>query len=215
MEQGGRTRGRYAKTAERRAAVARAALDIVLEKGHRALTTAEVASRAGMGETTLLYHFPSRDHVLVAAMELSDEDFRTRARAELLAAGLLDEDWGLGPARLALGQDRTARLLLALEAEAPDPEHPAHEYLKRRNDGAVRRLAERVRLRQREGRALPGLNPLGTARQILAAWTGLRAQWLIDPSFDFPQEVAQAYRALTGEAAMEAKNKIQDLITTV
>ncbi|MGO4586570.1 TetR family transcriptional regulator, partial [Arthrobacter sp. 2RAF6] len=127
-----KTRGRYAKTAERRAAVARAALDIIQEKGHKALTTAEVAATAGMSETALMYHFPSRDHVLVAAMELADEEIGSRMTAESMASELVSGDWDpAGAARLVLTEETTVRLLLALEAEAPNPEHPAHQYMKK------------------------------------------------------------------------------------
>ena len=35
----------------------------------QALTTAAVAQRAGMSERTMLYHLPTRDHLLVAALE--------------------------------------------------------------------------------------------------------------------------------------------------
>lgn len=211
-----KTRGRYAKTAERRAAVARAALDIIQEKGHKALTTAEVAATAGMSETALMYHFPSRDHVLVAAMELADEEIGSRMTAESMASELVSGDWDpAGAARLVLTEETTVRLLLALEAEAPNPEHPAHQYMKKHNENAILAYAAAIKRRQGEGRARPGLDPKSTARQMMALWSGLRAQWLIDPSFDFPNELAQAFRALTGEAAMDTKKKIEELIATI
>ncbi|BAS12660.1 hypothetical protein AHiyo8_09630 [Arthrobacter sp. Hiyo8] len=216
MEQATKTRGRYAKTAERRAAVARAALEIIRRKGHKALTTAEVASAAGMSETALMYHFPTRDHVLVAAMELADEEIGSRMTAESVAAELVSGDWDpAGTARLVLTEGNTVRLLLALGADAPDPEHPAHSYMKKHNENAILAFAAAVKRRQAEGRARPGLDPMGTGRQMMALWSGLRAQWLVDPSFDFANEVAAAFRALTGEAAMDTKKKIEDLIATI
>ncbi|WP_415857411.1 TetR family transcriptional regulator [Sinomonas sp. G460-2] len=216
MQQGTGTRGRYAKTAERRAAVARAALDIVTEKGHKALTTAEVASRAGMSETALMYHFPTRDHVLIAAMELSDEENISRLTAESIANELSTGDWDpAGAARLVLTEDKTIRLLLALEAEAPNPEHPAHQYMKKHNENAILTTAANIKRRQAEGRAHPALDPVSTARQMMAVWSGLRAQWLIDPSFDFANQVAVAFRALTGEALMDTRKKIERLIASV
>ncbi|PHP53540.1 TetR/AcrR family transcriptional regulator [Actinomyces ruminis] len=86
-----RPRGPYAKTAAKREAIARAAYEVVQEVGHEHLTTAAVAQRAGMAERTMLYHFPSRDHLLVAALDHFDEvvqgpgalaSFREREPAE-------------------------------------------------------------------------------------------------------------------------------------
>ena len=93
MESTTRTRKPYAKTVERRLAVARAALEIIREKGHRALTTAEVASRACMSETAMLYHFPSRDHILVAAMELADRDSRNSLTEQFQGSRVLRDEW--------------------------------------------------------------------------------------------------------------------------
>lgn len=45
-------------------------LDVVIEKGHGKVTTAEVAARASTSEATVLYDYPSKDHLLVAALEL-------------------------------------------------------------------------------------------------------------------------------------------------
>lgn len=206
--------------------MARAALEVVLEKGHRALTTAEVASKAGMSETAMLYHFPSRDHILVAAMELADqqnlaaflaeEDNRTQSADGALFAGERSDDWDAARlARLANQEQATACLYLALLAEAPNPEHPAHEYVKDRTERALLEFTASIKRRQSAGKAHPDIDPRGVARQMMAAWSGLRAQWLVDPSFDLAYEVAEAYRALTWYPVMEARKKIAKLMDTL
>ena len=53
------TRGAYAKSHAKRALIARAAYEIVLEVGHRALTTSAVAERAGISERTITSPFLS------------------------------------------------------------------------------------------------------------------------------------------------------------
>ncbi|MDR7159839.1 AcrR family transcriptional regulator [Arthrobacter sp. BE255] len=216
MEAVTRTRRPYAKTVERRLAVARAALEIILEKGHRALTTAEVAARACMSETAMLYHFPTRDHILVAAMELADQNSRELLTEQLGGSFALRDEWPPPElARLSGEDESVSRLFLALSAEAVNPEHPAHLYLKNHRENAVLQFAEGVKMRQADGYALPGLDPLSVARQMVGLWSGLRMQWLVDPSFDLVAEVSRGFKALTGQPLMEAKHKIGDLLSEI
>ncbi len=210
------TRGRYAKTAETRATLARAALEIVYEKGHAALTTAEVAQRAGVSETTRFYHFPTRDHLLVAALELADHDSEARYS---LSREREDAGWNTvfgAIARDGMGRNRAVLLLFtALSAEAPNPDHPAHDYFKRHNAGNVRAFAEGIRRRQAQGLAHPDLDPDAVARQLQGIWRGLQSQWLVEPSFDLADEVQQAFRMLSGQTAMETKQAIGELMATL
>src|SRR5689334_17120089 len=123
-------RGPYAHTKARREAIADAALAFVVEHGHRALTTLAVAQRAGMSEAGLLYHYPSKDAVLVAALARFDAlQISPLAEGEVLATA---------PERAAVNVRRTnvARLYAALLVEASDPSHPAHDYLKERGRAA-------------------------------------------------------------------------------
>ncbi|MEU5883046.1 lipase family protein [Spirillospora sp. NPDC047279] len=114
-------------------------LDIVVEKGHRGVTTAEVAERAGTREPTVLYHFPSKDHLLVAALRRSDEE---QAAAD--SGGDADADL---PARLRAFADSVTRragvlrLYAALAGEATTPGHPAQEYFAQRYAATVARYA--------------------------------------------------------------------------
>ncbi|TLM83559.1 TetR/AcrR family transcriptional regulator [Pseudarthrobacter sp. NamE2] len=214
MESATRARGPYAKTVERRSAVARAALEIVLEKGHRAITTAEVASRAGMSETAMLYHFPTRDHILVAAMELADSDSRTVLTDQFLGSEAQQGEWPPPElARLSAEDEAVTRLFFALSAEAVNTDHPAHQYLKDHQEQTVLHFADGIRRRQSNGYALPGLDPHAVARQVAAVWSGLRMQWLVNPTFDLASEVSQAFKALTGQSIMEAKRSINDLVS--
>lgn len=218
MQETTRTRGPYAKSAARRAAVAQAALSIVRESGHKALTTAAVATRAEISETSMLHHFPTRDHLFVAAMELADKEGGERLSAEDIADGAGMSDVGWIPARLvemAMQDQSVIRLFVALGAEAANPGHPAHEYMKRHNELAVNEFAAVVERRQAEGLAHPDIEPLSAARQMMAAWSGLQGQWLVDPSFDLAQEVALAFRRLTGQPTMEARRMIGDILTRI
>ncbi len=209
-------RGPYAKTAAKRALIARTALEVVLEKGHRGLTTAEVAERAGLSERAMLYHYPTREHLLVAAIE-AEEEGNTALLEGMDPAD--DEDPLVAiprvSARQGLARAEALRLFSYVSSAAQDPDHPAHEFMIRHNARAVSGLAELVRARQGKGLAHPDIDPYTAARQMLGAWSGLQGQWLVDPSFDLADEVAQAFRRLTGQPTMEAKQMLDDLLTRI
>ena len=209
-------RGPYAKTAARRTAIADAALEIIRTLGHQNLTTGEVARRAGVGERTLFYHFPTRDHVLVAALERIDELSTSEALThyatsppdeylqrviELLVESISGEPW-------------KAALSIALSGHAQDPDHPAHEYFVRHYATAVAGFAELIRSRQAAGLAHPDLDAEGVSRRFVAVWEGLQAQWLVNPSFDLRKEIGGAFRQLSGQEVMEFRQALDALVTS-
>ncbi|RQP09822.1 MAG: TetR/AcrR family transcriptional regulator [Microbacteriaceae bacterium] len=207
------TQKRYAKTAERRRQIALAALEVVREKGHRGLTTAEVARRAGLKEPAMLYHFPSRDHLLVAALEISEEQgippFDVLEEADDALDTLVDvfvsrqtEDWRV-------------RLSVVLAAAAEDPEHPAHNYFRRHYELTIDGLAKLVRLCQEAGVAHAEIDPVTTARQLAGVWDGLQAQWLVTQDFDLVEAIRDAFRKITGQPVVEVKQAIDALIAQV
>jgi AcrR family transcriptional regulator len=213
-QDGSRARGPYAKTAAKRAAIAAAAHAVVLERGHRGLTTAEVAQRAGVSERAMLYHFPSREHLLVAAIETADE--ATLSATRWLAGTPEEEHLDTLPVVVARdGPERTRVIALFshLAAAAQDPGHPAREYLLRHNAGSVAALAQLVRRRQELGFAHPDIDAESAARHLLAVWGGLQNQWLVDPAFDLAVELQQAFRRLTGQPTMEARRRLEQALS--
>lgn len=207
-----RTRGPGAKTPERRAAIARAALEIVLEAGHRALTTAEVAARAGISERAMLYHFPTRDHLLVAALEVSDADREIEyIERHALPEGARVETLAQNFARQVMGNDRVIRLAAAMTAAATDPDHPAHAYFQSHHARALDGLAAIVRAEQAAGLAHPELDPEETAAQLLAMWLGLESLWLLRQDFDLEASMTRAFRRLMNRALMEQRALLDQL----
>jgi AcrR family transcriptional regulator len=204
-------RGPYAKTAEKRAAIADAALSVVLQSGHRALTTAAVASHAEISERTMLYHFPTRDHLLVAALERSDEIVGTipvnseELRKEGLQAIPRLTLTGLG------GDPAVMQLYNALRAESDNPDHPAHEYFRAHYARTIETFAQLVKKQQDEGIAHPGLDPTRVARQLHAVWGGLQSLRAVDTSFDMVADLEDAFRRLTGRGELEARMALGEL----
>lgn len=215
-----KARGPYAKSAERKATVAQAAFDVVMEVGHDALTTAAVAKRAGMSERTMLYHFPTRDHLLVAALELADEKTADSVIATYAAAGAMPKHEWLElmmqqMTALSVTEDKRTRLHVHLAAQAQSPDHPAREYFERNYARAVRGVAEQISMRQEVGLAHPDKDPITVARRVVGAWDGLQAQWLVTQDFDLPAEILGTFRDLTGQSVMETRQAMEELLAQI
>jgi AcrR family transcriptional regulator len=205
-----RKRGTYQRGRERREQIALAVLELVDELGHDGVTTAQVAARCGLAEASVLYHYPTKDHLLVAALERMD-DFD----AEL--AGLDDEEQVLDLAALeavaaptAPTADNRLRLFVMLKGQTATPGHPAAEYFVRRVARQVAVFGRLIADRQRAGLAHPGLDPQAVARQVVALWEGLTFLWLADPSFAIGHSLVDGVRRLTGENWMRALAVLND-----
>lgn len=212
-------RGPYAKSAEKRAAIAKAAYDVVMEVGHPQLTTAAVAAKAGMLERTMLYHFPTRDHLLVAAIEYFEGYMVPGAsgpEAERPLAppdefrDLIDELAHRSP-----GEDKRLRLQVALASAAQDPAHPAHAFFQRHYERVMAEMVDLMKARQEAGLAHPDRDPVRMARQFVAVWDGLQQSWLIRRDFDLTEEIIEAFREISGQTAMEARAAVQDLLSRI
>jgi AcrR family transcriptional regulator len=205
----GKSRGPYARTAQRREEIARAVFEIVLEKGHAAVTTAEVAERSDTREATVLYHFPTKDHLLVAALQFAeDEDTDATTAFSPDALKVLNLEGLRDFAKAVPRREAIMRLYTSLAGSATIPDHPAQEYFANHYGRAVEEYAVLVRQRQDVGLAHPGLDPVEVARQFLAVWDGLQAQWLVDQSFDLPEALVSAFRRLSGQNWMEARQAL-------
>ena len=208
-------RGPYAKSAEKRAAIAKAAYEVVMEVGHPQLTTAAVAARAGLLERTMLYHFPTRDHLLVAAIEYFEGFFAGEGGERPLAPpsefrDLIDELAHRSP-----GEDKRLRLQVALASAAQDPAHPAHEFFQRHYERVMAEMIDLMKARQAAGLAHPDRDPVRMARQFVAVWDGLQQGWLIRRDFDLTEEITEAFREISGQNALEARAAVQDLLSRI
>jgi AcrR family transcriptional regulator len=199
-------RGRYARSHQRREQIAQAVLDLVDEFGHEGVTTALVATRSGISEPTVLYHFASKDHLLVAALERADDIDAGQAGADI-GSLTLDLDVLRAFANSEL-RDRERRVLLfvMLGGLAATPGHPAAGYLARRQQRAIGIFATLIAERQRTGLAHPGLDPQEVARQVVALRHGLVQQWAQNPGIDVGATLAAGVRRLTGENWMRARD---------
>jgi len=203
-------RGPYAKTRVRRAAIAAAALSLVNESGDTGVGIAEVAERTGMTEATVAYHFPTRDHLLVAALEEADEVNRR------VFEGTGGQDMDLAEVVASLADTSAShphrmRLYTSQAANAADPDHPAHAWFKNHQEGTRAYFSWMMRRDQAMGRAHAEVDPDQFARQMIALWDGLQMQKLADPSLDLPAQVTDAYRRLARMDLMQARRALETL----
>ncbi|MCR6488462.1 TetR/AcrR family transcriptional regulator [Amycolatopsis sp. OK19-0408] len=171
-------RGPYAKGTERREQILRTALEVFTEGGYHGSSVKEIARRVGVTESTLFHYFGSKQAMLAAVLAARDE--RTAA---LLGGG--DPLPGLLEATRRNAQTPDlVRLYATTSAEATEPGHAAHEWVRDRygqvRDDLAGRLADRVP---------PGADPAWVARILVAVMDGLQVQWLLDDRVDMGKDL--------------------------
>src|SRR3954452_3881485 len=122
-----RTRGPYAKTPARRAAIVAAAREAFIEHGFDQASLRDIARRAGISHQGLLRHFSGKPDLLQEVLEQRDVAARARAD-ELLAAGASGAATASRILRDELQDPAMLRLWATLEPAASRRDHPAHEY---------------------------------------------------------------------------------------
>jgi AcrR family transcriptional regulator len=94
---------------EARRAILHATYVLVLERGYEAVTTAEIAQRAGSGKQTIYRWWPSKGALVLDAFGDWVEQSRSRVRPRSLSSVLVE---------LCRGASQTAPVLRSLMAEA-------------------------------------------------------------------------------------------------
>ncbi|MCJ2180829.1 TetR/AcrR family transcriptional regulator [Novosphingobium album (ex Hu et al. 2023)] len=166
---------------ERRSHILDEAIRIVGRHGYHGFTIQQLAQVCGMTNGGLLYHFPSKENLLVAILE--ERDRRDAAivpqDVDLSARDCgSDSGYALSTVRSLLraivartvAEPELARLHAVLQSEAMAPSHPAHGYFERREAMVLEEFAAMLTGHCRD--------PRSAARQTLAMIDGLVQQWL-------------------------------------
>ncbi|MCX3059993.1 TetR/AcrR family transcriptional regulator [Streptomyces beihaiensis] len=184
---------RTARSGERRAAILRAALEVIAERGYRGASLAAVAERVGLTQQGLLHHFPTKEALLVAVLE-------DRDRWDSVPDGQLRPDLLASLVEYNAMRPGIVQTFSALLGESVTEGHPAREFFTRRYVGVRGSMAQV--LRGAYGDRLPGgLTPEQAAPLLVAVMDGLQYQWLLDPdAVDMPGAFRDFMALLEGAA---------------
>lgn len=165
--------------------------------GYRGSSLGRIAKRAGISQSGLLHHFPTKQELLAAVIDARTADHLD----DYLAARDADADLGFLTGMVALirrsaREVELTRLFTVVIAEATSPSHPAHEWAIERYVGVNANVAEALAGAQRRGLLRHDFVPDTVAATLLAAMDGLLLRHLLTPD-DF--HVDDAFAALAGQ----------------
>jgi AcrR family transcriptional regulator len=167
---------------ESRAKAVAVATELFATTGFRGTSVAAVAAKTGLSQSGLLHHFPSKAALLAAVLEERD-----RQDGDFLAGSTEPPlGWAAFDALTALAARNSTRpelvgLFVRLAAEATEPDHPAHTWVREHYEGIQNWLTHAVHIGQERGE-ISADAPIGTiVRTTIAVIDGLQQQWLLDP----------------------------------
>lgn len=168
-----------------------AALELFQERGYDAVTTAEIAARAGVTERTFFRHFPDKREALFDG----EAEFR-----DALAAGVLAAPAGAGPLDALRFAFAAVEPMLARNRAFSEPRRAVIEQSSALQERVLTKTAgltaALTAALQRRGLA-PAVATLA-AQVGMAAFGHAAALWFEDPQTDMETHLARAFEALQG-----------------
>lgn len=174
-----KTRGEYAKTAERRQQIVSAAVEVFSAAGYRKGSIRDVAEKVGLSQAGLLHHYPSKEHLLEAVLTWRDEVSR-QLIGEPLPEGL---DLLRGLVKATEYNETTPELVelhVIVSAEGTSADHPLRNYFVNRYADLFERVRQAFERAADEGQLRPDVDCASAARTLIALMDGLQLQWLLD-----------------------------------
>jgi AcrR family transcriptional regulator len=163
----------------RREEILAVALEEFAASGYRGTSLRRVAERTGVTQAGLLYHFGSRENLLVEVLRRREQLGR-ESNPEIVGT-----PEAMGQAlRRNVATPGLVELHSVLATQAADPQHPAHEYFTERYAQMRERFASELARRAERGELTEGVDPERLATILIALADGLQVQWMLDPRID-------------------------------
>jgi AcrR family transcriptional regulator len=195
--------GTYAKGVARREEILVRALDVVGQSGPGATHVKDIADAVGLTPAGLLHYFDSKEELFAEILRKRDqvnvEKYWPRAAAAEDLVNLRRGYFDMITHNASV--PGLVQLFMRLAADAPDPDHPAHDFFRRRGEILRGYFVRGILRLQADGELDPGLDPELLARMLQAVADGLQLQWMLEPDIDMAKGVDALFALLTPRAA--------------
>ena len=171
-------RGSYAGGVARREAILDATVDMIAEVGYHGLSMRDVARRVGISHPGVIYHFPSKEALLMAVIERYEDrsNFDVQAMRHMQPFEVFNAFTELST---ELSSNPTiVEMECILSVEASNEVHPAHDHFAARFEGLQSVLTSAFSQLQADDLINKDADPKTLAHSLLAEWYGLHIQWL-------------------------------------
>lgn len=180
----------------RREQILDAAVELFATSGYRGTSIAAVAERVGITDAGVLYHFRTKEDLLLGVLGHFDRSV-AQGIAEAGARGIdllrLTAEWGAGMEETP----GISSLLILLSAENLTADSPARRFIQERYRRLLDRFTAAFATAAASGDLRADLDPVHEASALIAHLDGIRLQWfLMDRSFSMADSV-RAYLAAT------------------
>lgn len=171
---------RAERAAAARDRVIRSALQAYAANGYSGSSLAGIAAAAGLTTAGLLYHFPSKEELLVAVLQerdrLAAERFHLRGFVGLDALDALVQLVEANASTPGL-----VRAFTVLMGESAAEDHPANRWFRERYPRRCDNLAAALRTGIERNEIRSDTDCDAVAAEIIAMMDGLQVQWVLDP----------------------------------
>lgn len=171
--------GNRARGDARRSAILETAVEMIAQHGSRGVSLGDIAKAAGVSKTGLLHHFPTKDALLNAALDLRDAvDRHVNPSTDVVGLDVFSEveeiftQWLERPATLGL--------FTGLLAENLNVGDPLHERLVARAERVHTNLVRALRAGVERGDIRHDADVEAVAYTIVAFVNGLETYWQLD-----------------------------------
>ncbi len=191
-------RGEYRGTAKRRAQIIEAAFEEFAAGGYDQASLRSIATKVGITHPGLLYHFGSKEELLVAVLREHEEEERRQFSdrdAPKTVRDFIDRVVDAFRGELRRPQLLRLRMYFSSESGTPGSNTVANEWLERRYERVVGEIADQVILFMGKG-VLPPDTDVTMSTSIFALYDGLLMHALNAPNADVSAMLAEALESL-------------------